>query len=135
MKTRFHLAGHHFWAPGFDSIAALEAATEDPSIQRPAIDIVESRMKRATSLMTRMAVECVEGARVDAGFEAGTSATLFGSQHGEIQIAVEQMEMMHEQDEALDEIDADLLARKVLQRCAEFDAEAVACAAVDFAVQ
>ncbi len=91
-----YLRGHALWTPGFNSLAALLAGEENTELKRPPIALVESRMKRATSLMTRMAVECVAGALTDANIPLSEAATLFGSTHGEIQIAVDQMVMMRD---------------------------------------
>lgn len=91
-----HVRGHAFWAPGYSSLDAFEAGEIDESLKRPAIAFVESRMKRATSLMTRMSVHCVASAIESSDLPLDGCATVFGSEHGEIQIAVDQMVMMQD---------------------------------------
>ncbi|MFK7999432.1 MAG: beta-ketoacyl synthase chain length factor [Polyangiales bacterium] len=91
-----HVRGHAFWAPGYASMDAFESGDRDESLERPAIAFVDSRMKRATSLMTRMSVHCVAGAIESSGLPLDGCATVFGSEHGEIQIAVDQMVMMQD---------------------------------------
>ncbi|MEM7608922.1 MAG: beta-ketoacyl synthase chain length factor, partial [Myxococcota bacterium] len=90
------LRGHAFWAPGFDSLEQFVAGEADESVKKPPLSFVPSRMRRATSLATRMAVECAHRAVHAAGFDLAHTATVFGSQHGEIQIAVDQMVMMED---------------------------------------
>ncbi len=90
-----HIAGVGLWAPGIPSASAYLSGQRDDS-KKPAVDIVASRMKRATSIMTRTAVEVVTQAARDAQWELDSFATVFGSAHGEIQIAAEQMVMMQE---------------------------------------
>lgn len=91
-----HIRGHAFWAPGYPSLDAFVAGNKDEELKRPAIEFVDSRMKRATSLMTRMSVHCVASAIESSGLPLDGCATLFGSEHGEIQIAVDQMVMMQD---------------------------------------
>lgn len=98
MTRSVRLVGQALWSPGFASFDAFRAGERDDSITKPAISLVQSRMKRATSLMTRMAVECVVGAAEDADIALNDCATFFGSEHGEIQIAVDQMAMMQDGD-------------------------------------
>lgn len=94
MKT-MHVRGVGLWSPGIPNAAAYLSGARDDST-KPPVDIVASRMKRATSIMTRTAVEVVTQAARDASFELDSFATVFGSAHGEIQIAAEQMVMMQE---------------------------------------
>ncbi len=94
--VRMRIAGVGLWSPGFADKAAFLAGTPDPEVSAPPVDIVASRMKRATSIATRSAVEVVTQAARDASWDLAEFATVFASQHGEIQIAVEQMRMMKE---------------------------------------
>ncbi|MCU0676996.1 MAG: beta-ketoacyl synthase chain length factor [Myxococcota bacterium] len=101
-----YLHGRGLWSPGIPDVAAYLARREDPSAaapadstdraERPACDVVHPRMKRATSLLTQTSIEVMTQAARDAGFALDQCATVFGSEHGEIQIAVEQMQMMQE---------------------------------------
>ena len=90
-----HVAGVGLWSPGIPDARAYLSGERDDS-KKPPVDIVASRMKRATSIMTRTAVEVVTRAARDAQWELDSFATVFGSAHGEIQIAAEQMVMMQE---------------------------------------
>lgn len=102
-----YLHGRGLWSPGIPDVAAYLARRGDPSAadpadstnplaERPACDVVHPRMKRATSLLTQTSIEVMTQAARDAGFALDQCATVFGSEHGEIQIAVEQMQMMQE---------------------------------------
>lgn len=94
------------WAPDCPNLSALLALASDSDAEQakapankktsPSIPFVDSRMKRATSLMTRMAVHCAHAALTNAKVPLDAAHLVFGSEHGEIQIAVLQMEMMQE---------------------------------------
>lgn len=95
--TTLRLAGAAVFAPGIPSVDALfDPSARDPEFRKPVVDIVASRMKRATSIATRAAVHVVVHAARQADWPLDSFATVFASQHGEIQIAVEQMRMMRE---------------------------------------
>ncbi|MBX3251007.1 MAG: beta-ketoacyl synthase chain length factor [Myxococcales bacterium] len=96
MSATIHVTGFGLWSPGIPSVATYLARGRDDAAERPACEIVQSRMKRATSLLTQMSVEVMTQAARDAGYRLDEVATIFGSTHGEIQIAVEQMQMMQE---------------------------------------
>ena len=91
-----YIEGRGLWTPGFAGPDAWLASERDDTVEKPTVDIVQSRMKRATSVMTRAAVDVVTQAGREADWPLDTFATVFGSCHGEIQIAVEQMVMMQE---------------------------------------
>lgn len=88
--------GWGLWAPGFPNAEAWLSRRRDELARKPPVEIVASRMKRATSVCTRAAVEVVTQAGRDAAWPLDSFATVFGSRHGEIQIAIEQMVMMQE---------------------------------------
>jgi hypothetical protein len=60
----------------------------------PPCSVVDSRLGRGTSHITRMAIEVVERAGTAAKFDLSKVATVFGSALGELEIAIEQLEMM-----------------------------------------
>ncbi len=92
------ILGRGLWAPGFRDWPAFAQGARDGSVDSPACDLVPSRKRRGTSLMTRMAVEVGAQAVAEAGVPASEVAIVFGSHHGEIQIAIDQLAMMHEHD-------------------------------------
>jgi len=55
-------------------------------------------MARGTSMVTRMSVEVATQAVRESGVDASTVGIVFGSHHGEVQIAIDQMQMMREHD-------------------------------------
>lgn len=91
-----HVTGHAVWAPGFRDAQSFFAREEDASVVEPPLAFVNSRLQRAISLMCRMAVQVVGDAIEAAGIAPDQCATVFGSSHGEMQIAVDQMVMMQE---------------------------------------
>lgn len=93
-----YLHGRALWAPGYADLKAFLAGERDDAVTKPPSSIVGGRMKRGTSPMCRTAIEVVSQAAADAGFDPGTCATVFGSYHGEIEIAFHQLEMMRDGD-------------------------------------
>ncbi len=90
------IEGRGLWSPGFAGPDAWLRRQRDEQVQKPPVEIVASRMKRATSIATRAAVEATIQAGREAGWPLDSFATIFGSRHGEIRIAIEQMTMMQE---------------------------------------
>ncbi|MCA9531024.1 MAG: beta-ketoacyl synthase chain length factor [Myxococcales bacterium] len=87
-----YIAGTGLWPDAGPSAAAeAVAGAAEP---RPPCELVPSRAKRGTSLLTQMMVEVATRTARAAGFDLGTAATVFGSSHGEMEIAVDQMVMM-----------------------------------------
>jgi Beta-ketoacyl synthase, N-terminal domain len=62
--------------------------------EQPPCKVVDSRLGRGTSQITRMAIECVERAGAQASFDLAQIASVFGSALGELEIAIEQLDMM-----------------------------------------
>lgn len=89
-----HVAGIGLWTPGYASAEAWFQEQHDPAVTRPACALLESRIGRHTSLVTRMAVNALEQAATHGGAELKTVATIFGSAFGEIRTAFEQMDMI-----------------------------------------
>lgn len=93
-----YLLGRGAWTPGFADLDAWLAGREDPDVQVPGCAFVGSRLLRATSVVTRALCEVAWQATGEAGFEPSAPATVFGSVAGEIQTAVDQMDMLREGD-------------------------------------
>jgi len=98
MTAPLYVVGRGFWMPGVPHLGARREGRVDPAVEQPACDLVPSRMGRGTSLVTRMSVEVATQAVREASVDASTLAIVFGSHHGEVQIAVDQMQMMREHD-------------------------------------
>lgn len=96
MKPVF-VTGVGFWTPGFPTFDAWSEDRRDPSATRPPCAILDARIARYTSLVTRMAVEAACQAGRRAGVELQDVPTVFGSTYGEIQIAFVQMDMIEEE--------------------------------------
>lgn len=94
--SKVHVIAHAVWAPGYPDAQSFFAREEDVSLVEPPLAFVNSRLQRAISLMCRMAVQVVGDAIDAAGIAPSECATVFGSSHGEMQIAVDQMVMMQE---------------------------------------
>ena len=84
--------------PGVPDLEARRSGRVDPDVCQPACELVPSRQARGTSLLTRMSVEVATQAVRESGVDASRPAIVFGSHHGEVQIAVDQMQMMREHD-------------------------------------
>jgi hypothetical protein len=96
-----YVTGRALWSPGYPNAASWLAGTRDESATQPQCAVVGSRLKRATSLVTRMGVDVAEQAARDAAADASTVATVFGSATGEIHIAMEQIASMFQEDGAV----------------------------------
>ena len=88
------VTGVGLWAPGFPTAEAWLARHEDPSVVRPTCDILNPRIGRYCSLVTRMAIETFTQAGRRARADLSEVASVFGSAYGEIRIAFEQLEMI-----------------------------------------
>ena len=91
-----HVLGRGFFTPGYPNLAAFRAGQPDDTAARPAVDFVPSRNKRGCSILTLAAAEVAQQACLDAGVPGSEPALVFGSCHGEMEIAVAQMEMFQE---------------------------------------
>jgi len=91
-----YLHGRALWAPGYANLHTFLAGEPDEAVKKPPSKLVGGRMKRGTSPMCRTAIEVVTQAAEDAGFDPAECATVFGSYHGEIEIAFHQLEMMRD---------------------------------------
>ena len=62
-----HIAGVGLWTPGFATPQAWADRRHDPSELRPGCAMLQSRIGRYTSLVTRMAVAALEQAAARSG--------------------------------------------------------------------
>jgi len=90
------ILGVGFWSAGYGSAAAWLEDRRDASVIRPKPRILDSRIGRYTSLVTRMAIETLLQAADQGGVDLSTAATVFGSARGEVQTAFEQLDMIEE---------------------------------------
>ena len=88
------VAGVGLWTPGHDSPAAWIERRRDPQALRPRCDILDSRIGRYTSLVTRMAVHALEQAAAQGRAPLKEVAAIFGSAYGEIRTAFDQLDMI-----------------------------------------
>ena len=89
-----HVAGVGFWTPGYPSPRAWLDGWHDPAATRPTCALLDSRIGRYTSLVTRMAVEALEQAATQGGVRLKEAPTIFGSAYGEIRTAFDQLDMI-----------------------------------------
>lgn len=93
------VSGVGLWATGASSVAAWLKPERDAALVKPACEVVDARLRRATSHLTRAAMEASAEACTSAGLSPKQSLPIvFGSAAGEIQIAIEQLEMMRSAD-------------------------------------
>lgn len=94
-----HIVGIGVWATGAPSLSDWLSEKRDGNIVKPACEVVDARLRRGTSLLTRASIEATSEACLDAGLSAKEPLPIvFGSAAGEIQIAIEQLEMMRNAD-------------------------------------
>lgn len=80
--------------PGRPDVEAVLEDRATPGADVPDLRGHPSRLMRGTSLITRMSVAVAARALSTSGADPGTIPAVFGSAHGEICIATEQLEMM-----------------------------------------
>ncbi len=88
------VTGVGLWAPGFPTTEGWLTGRDDPAASRPPCDILNPRIGRYCSLVTRMAVEVFTQAGRQAKADLSKVASVFGSAYGEIRIAFDQLEMI-----------------------------------------
>src|SRR5690606_36901418 len=93
-----YLRGIGFSTPGFENLEAWLTKQEGDRTKAPRCKIVDSPLGRGTSRTTRMAAHCAEQAAPHARLHLATTSSVFESMFGEIDIAVEQLDMMLEGD-------------------------------------
>ena len=86
--------GIGLWSTGVGSPEAWLANRHEPETTRPACAILNPRIGRFTSLVTRISVEVATQACATTGVGLREVSTVFGSAHGEIQIAFEILDMI-----------------------------------------
>jgi len=89
-----HILGLGFWTPGYPSAAAWLEQMPDPAVTRPPCAMLNPRIGRYTSQVTRMAIEALAQAGGQGAVDLGRVPTVFGSANGEIRIAFEQLDMI-----------------------------------------
>lgn len=88
------IVGIGLWSPGYGSPEAWLADRYDPDTDRPPCAILDARIGRYTSLVTRISVEVATQACAGSQDCLRQVATLFGSAYGEVQIAFELLDMI-----------------------------------------
>lgn len=88
------VAGVGLWTPGYASPRAWIEGKNDPAATRPACTMLDSRIGRHTSLVTRLAIEALEQAAAQGGAHLNEVPTIFGSAYGEIRTAFDQLDMI-----------------------------------------
>ncbi|MCA9715926.1 MAG: beta-ketoacyl synthase chain length factor [Myxococcales bacterium] len=82
---RFSITSVAVWAPGFAEVDALVRRTPDPSVSKPSALLLPARLRRRTSLLTRMIAEVCERAMAAAELPRGAAGVVCASAYGEIQ--------------------------------------------------
>ncbi len=87
MSARFELtiAGASLWTPGYADPAAFARRERDDAIRKPTATLLPARLRRRTSLLTRMVAEVFAQAAELASVERGEAGVVFASAFGEIQ--------------------------------------------------
>lgn len=97
MKPAYVL-GLGLWTPGYANLSHWAEKQHDPEVKKPPCAILPSRQKRGTSLVTRIGAEVIEQAATQSKVDLSQTMLVFGSAYGEIQTAVDQMEMIESED-------------------------------------
>jgi hypothetical protein len=98
-----HVAAVALWTPGYATHEAwldprgARAGDDEatgPSVEEPEAALMDARIRRGTSLVTRMMVDVAGRVADAAAFDRSAAGSVFGSSLGEIQIALLQLDMM-----------------------------------------
>jgi beta-ketoacyl synthase-like protein len=89
-----HVCGVGFWTPGFSQAASYLAGRRDPSVTEPRCTLVSPRHLRFTSTLTRTSVAVFEQAVEAQDLDLTRIDVILASSLGEIQIAVELLDMI-----------------------------------------
>lgn len=92
MSVEIHGVG--FWSPGYPDAAALTTGRRHPAAASPSPALGSRRHLRFTSDVTRMAIAACEQSIAGSGLPLEEINMLFASSQGEIQIAVELLDMI-----------------------------------------
>lgn len=91
------VTGLGLWSPGFAAPEPwFDGTVPDPAVVAPSCEAVSSRLRRGTSLVTRIGLEVMGQAARRGGADLSRAAMIFGSAHGEVRTAFEQFRMMEE---------------------------------------
>lgn len=91
-----HLIGRSLWAPHYPSRDAFLGGEPLEEAARPPVAFVGSRKKRGASILTLASAEVAMQAAQSCEIDPSAPALVFGSCHGEMEIAVAQMRMFQE---------------------------------------
>jgi hypothetical protein len=83
------LRGMGLWAPGFSGLDAWLAGTPDPAVTKPKPTQLPPRLRRRTSLLTRMAVDALEEASEAGGTTLAVARVILSSTWGELETTVD----------------------------------------------
>lgn len=92
-----YVLGQGAWMPGYCGVEALVSqpgAAPDPDAQQPDIRGYPSRLMRGTSTLTQMCAAVARQALQQSAEDSASIPAVFASAFGEINIAIEQMQMM-----------------------------------------
>ncbi len=84
-RFEFTIAGASLWTPGYVEPAAFSRRARDEAITKPAAMLLPARLRRRTSLLTRMVADVFAQAAEQASVERGAAGVVFASAYGEIQ--------------------------------------------------
>lgn len=90
------IRGVGLWTRSHATFDAYRDGT--PVVAPPSVEIANPRLRRGTSAVTRMAVDVATQAAHAAGFDLSSMSAVFGSSLGELDVAIEQLDMMRTGD-------------------------------------
>ncbi len=88
------VAGVGLWTPGYPTARAWVDGRNDPAATRPVCTMLNSRIGRYTSQVTRMAIEALQQAAAPSALDLREVQSIFGSAYGEIRTAFDQLDMI-----------------------------------------
>lgn len=93
-----YLTGLGLWSPGFADVTSWREGRPDPTVDKPACDLVNARLARGSSRFANMLGEVVEQAAREGGVDVHTVPTVYSSSLGEIETMVTLLRMLYEEE-------------------------------------
>lgn len=94
----FEICGLGAWSPGFAGPPEFDTRAHDPEVKKPPAKLLAARLRRRTSLLTRMVLEVAEQASRSARRDVSDARLVVASAWGEITTTVDLLEQL--QDDA-----------------------------------
>lgn len=92
----FEICGLGAWSPGFSGPSEFDTRAHDPAVEKPPAKLLAPRLRRRTSLLTRMVLEVAEQAARAARRDVSDARLVVASAWGEITTTLDLLQQLQE---------------------------------------